>query len=54
MLQVSSGSRRGKLGHWPGHCVCGQEPAEKRRQGEGKLWKKMVKERMDESWEVSR
>lgn len=39
---------------WPGHWVCGQEPAEKRRQGEGKPWKMMIKERMDERWEVSR
>lgn len=54
MLQVSSGCRRGKPGHWPGHWVCGQEPAEKRRQGEGKLWERMIKERMDERWKVSR
>lgn len=37
-----------------GHSVCWQEPAEKMRQEEAKLWRKMIKERMGERWEVSR
>lgn len=37
-----------------GHLVCWQEPAEKMRQEEAKLWRKMIKERMGERWEVNR